>query len=303
MRIRFIILFLVFFISGLLARVESVYFETDENIPLFRPPANLQKEYELFQKSLPFIGEGFLVLTVLNFGNDTARISTKQQNELTSRLGKIYLSIGEDPDFENISHSLSYSYNSTAINKGHYFIYKPENITERTDCKIFLHGFGGNFLYYIWLMKNEYPNSVIIAPTFSYSWRNGTVSYFNDVIDDVKKSLSIEINETWLFAISDGGPAGFNIYNEYADFIKGYICIASGPFNFSPNIFKDKLNVLMINGTNDSRVKIENIRKIVSRLEPTIKNLEYHELDGDHFFMLTQRKKCFDVIDSFIQSD
>lgn len=58
----------------------------------------------------------------------------------------------------------------------------------------------------------------------------------------------------------------------------------------------------MINERRDSRMPISDVRKIVTDFCHSMRNLKFHEIDGDHFFMLTKRRECFDTINDYIDS-
>ncbi|MGE9295955.1 MAG: hypothetical protein ACQKBV_06685 [Puniceicoccales bacterium] len=148
------------------ARVESVYFPTGETFPVFEVPPSMQREYNLFRASLPYLPEAAVIMAVLTFGDQATDVTSDQQKMLRETFLYTYDKIAEDPELAAIGHTLDYSFSDVSQTQGHYFAVIPEVLSESTNTIVFLHGFGGNFLFYTWLLKNDFPDAVIIS---SYS--------------------------------------------------------------------------------------------------------------------------------------
>lgn len=284
-------------------KVESHFFETDEILPVFTPPPGLEREYALFQKSLPFLSEGMVVLTVIGFGGQATDLTPSKQASLMQGFSKVYGEIAQDPSMRGVGHTLAYSYATATPAKGHYYVCLPERIDDTTPTIIFLHGFGGNFLYYTWLMKNEYPDAIILLPTCTYTWFDGSLEYLREVeADFANRYPDVKLNKPWLFALSAGGPAGFRIYNEAPAEFAGFVCLASAPLGLRADDFRSDLNIYMLNGATDDRIDIKDVRKMVGQFQKRIPSLQYEEVPGDHFFMLTDREDCFSRIKAYMDS-
>ncbi len=283
-------------------QVESRYFPTDEVLPLFEPPPSLEREYALFQKSLPFLSEGLVVLSVISFGAQETDVSPQQQQALMAGFNDVYLNIAHDEAMRRVPHSLAYSYQSVTPTQGHYYAYWPEHVTPDTPSIIFLHGFGGNFLYYTWLLKEEFPDAIILLPTYTYSWFDGSLDYLREAEADFEaRHPGVAIDDPWLIALSAGGPAGFRLYNAAPDDFAGFVCLASAPLGLRARDFKRDLNIYMLNGATDDRIDIDDVRQMAKQFQRQIPGLKYQELPGDHFFMLTDRKETFERVRSYME--
>lgn len=288
-------------ISPINATVESVFFSTKEVLPVFEPPPSMSREYALFQASLPYLAEGIVVLTVISFGNQATDLSAEKQQSLLTEFKDVYRAISLDEAMRGIPHTLAYSYTSVTPTRGHYYACIPDEINEETRSIVFLHGFGGNFLYYTWLLKSEYPDAIILLPTYTYSWFDGSLSYVEEVITNFEGRHNLQLKHPWLFALSAGGPAGFRIYNEAPEKFTGLVCLASGPLGLTAKDFHPDLNIYMLNGNRDDRIDIEDIRELVGEFQDQLPSLRYQELPSDHFFMLTEREECFELVNDYME--
>ncbi|MFC5454184.1 alpha/beta hydrolase [Prosthecobacter fluviatilis] len=82
----------------------------------------------------------------------------KQRRELSAMTDAIYAQAGADPDFTAAGSALPSIYSEMTLGQfrdGHYYHYIPAKVdrTRPTPALVFLHGSGGNFKAYIWLLS------------------------------------------------------------------------------------------------------------------------------------------------------
>jgi surfactin synthase thioesterase subunit len=58
----------------------------------------------------------------------------------------------------------------------------------------------------------------------------------------------------------------------------------------------------MINGSQDLMAPIEVVRSQAALLKRQVPTMELKELPADHFFILSHREECFQMIRQFFQS-
>jgi hypothetical protein len=281
---------------------ESVFFKARELPPPYKVPSNLAQYDKLFRLGLETLPEGLLVWGALILGSQDMGLSESQGTNLTALLSETYAAISADPVFDGVTSALPFCLSTQKQSEGHYFVYRPKELPKDPTIIVFLHGFGGNFQFYTWALKEAFPDAVILAPSWNASWHAGPASYVNDMITDAQKRFSIQITKPWLFAISAGGRAGFRIYNEQPSSFQGYVCIASAPEDKLIPTLRRNLNVLMINGKQDRMFPIDGVRQRATAANRRIPGLQYKELDGNHFFVLGNREKTFETIKQYMNS-
>jgi predicted esterase len=286
--------------SHAVGKVESCTFPTRSLPPPFRVPKRFADGYQLFQAGGNLLPEETMVKSVVLLGTSQIGLTAKETQGLYANLDQVYGNIAADALFKNVHSALPYCLSDKRPSEGHYFAYYPEKPTDDTPVIVFLHGFGGNFLFYTYLLKEEFPKAVVLLPSWSGSWQDGTMQYLDDMYKDVKRKRSLSIRKPSLMAISAGGPAGFRLYNEHPDRFFCFVSIASAPRLASVPALKRNLKILMVNGKQDSGFRIAHVQSIASKLAERLPQFEFHALDGDHFFLLSKREETFRVIKAFL---
>jgi surfactin synthase thioesterase subunit len=281
-------------------KVESCNFPTQSLPPPFKPPKRFAQGYKLFQAGEGFLPEETVVKGVVLMGGSQVGLTSKEVQELYTNLDQVYGRISSDALFKDIHSALPYCLADKRPSQGHYFAYYPEKAGDDTQVIVFLHGFGGNFLFYTYLLKEEFPRAIVLLPSWGASWQDGTMQYLDDMYQDVKQQKSLSIRKPCLMAISAGGPAGFRLYNEHPDRFACLVSLASAPPGASVPALKKDLRILMVNGKQDSGFRIAQVRAIASRLSEKLPHFQFNELEGDHFFLLSQRAETFRVIKAFL---
>jgi pimeloyl-ACP methyl ester carboxylesterase len=266
-------------------------------------PKQFAEGYKLFQAGGAFLPERMTVEGVILMGSSQIGLSAKETQGLRASLDEVYNRISSDALFTNISSALPYCLADKRPTHGHYFAYFPQKVTDATHVIVFLHGFGGNFLFYMYVLKEEFRDAVVLVPSWDSSWHDGTMQYLDDMYKDVKLKRPVSIHKPYLMAISAGGPAGFRLYNEKPDRFSCYVSIASAPsFGVVP-VLKDNLKILMLNGRQDSGFRIARVQPIASKLAERLPHFQFHVVDGDHFFFLSKREDTFRIIKAFLQKE
>jgi predicted esterase len=281
-------------------KVESCNFPTQSLPPPFQAPKQFAAGYKLFQAGGASLPEEITVKGVVLMGGPELGLTAKETQGLYASLDRVYGSISSDALFKNVGSALPYCLADKRPAQGHYFAYYPAKTADDTQVIVFLHGFGGNFLFYTYLLKEEFPHAVILVPSWGASWHDGTMQYLDDMYKDVKRRRSLSIRKPCLMAISAGGPAGFRLYNEQPDRFSCCVSIASAPSLAIVPELKDNLKILMVNGKQDSRFRIAHVQSIASKLAERLPHFQIHVLDGDHFFLLSKREETFRVIKAFL---
>jgi pimeloyl-ACP methyl ester carboxylesterase len=281
-------------------RIESCNFATQSLPPPFRAPRQFADGYKIFQAGGAFIPERITVESVVLMDNSQIKLTAKETQGLQASLDHVYTNISSDALFKNVGSALPYCLADKRPTHGHYFAYFPEKVSDDTPVIVFLHGFGGNFLFYTYVLKEEFPGAVVLVPSWGASWHDGTMQYINDMYKDVKQKRSISVHKPVLMAISAGGPAGFRLYNERPDRFACYVSIASAPPSGTVSELKHDLKILMVNGRQDSGFRIARVQSVASKLAERLPYFQFHVLDGDHFFFLSRREDTFRVIKAFL---
>jgi len=287
--------------GGLAGTVESVRFKTAVTPPICRLPDSLKDNEQFFRVGLRTLPEGLLVFGALAIGSGELGLSANQSTNLMPLVSGVYSNIYTDAAFKNVPSALPYCFSTTKPVDGHYFLYRPDRIPDSPACFVFLHGYGGNFQFYTWVLKEELPNAVILAPSWGVSWHRGSTAYLKSMLSDAERRTGVRLRKPWLIGISAGGRGGFLVYNRMANLFQGYVCVASAPETSVARSLRRDLRILMLNGTRDEMVPLGVAGRQMQIAKRRVPTLRYQEIDGDHFFLLSDRRRTFGAIRAFMK--
>jgi predicted esterase len=286
---------------GAAGTVQAIRFKTAVTPPACRLPDTFKKNEKLFRFGLQTLPEGLLVVGALTIGSSDLGLSANQSANLTPLVSDVYSKIYADAAFSNAPSALPYCFSTAKAKSGHYFLYRPDTIPEDPTGIVFLHGYGGNFQFYTWVLKQEFPDAVILTPSWGISWHRGSTTYLKDMFADAERRTGVRLRKPWLMGISAGGRGGFPIYNQMSTFFQGYVCIANAPETRVARSLRTDLRILMLNGTDDAMVPLRIARQQVQLAKRRVPTLRYQEIKGNHFFLLSDRKSTFGAIRAFMK--
>ncbi len=279
---------------------DSIYFKTPVVPPVFKPPEMLKNQYRLFQQTLRVLPETDIIKSAILFGQLPFRLSNSQVKKLFQDFTEVGEKIDSDPVLKNLPSALPYCFSKKLPKNGHYFLYYPEKANPDTQTIIFLHGAGGNFKFYLYLMSKYFPDSIILAPSWSMSWQTGKIAYLRAMWKNAQTHLHVKLRKPWLFAISAGGPRAYELYSDHPNDFAGLVALATAPYQGTINDLCKNMNILMVNGVIDKRFPVSNCLTLAKKVESRVKNFKFYPIKADHFFMLTHQEKCFSAIKIFI---
>jgi hypothetical protein len=285
--------------AGEIEKEGKIYSETFKTLNThdgFRPPPGLSHFAGPFQKSLKILPESILVTSVLFFVNSAEGVPEKQKKKLNEVFQKFYLEILKDKQMQGIPSALPYSLSDKKLSYGHYFLYLPPEITPQTKQIVFLHGYGGNFLIYIYVLKKAFKNCIIVVPSWGSSWAHGNYHYLQEVYADIKSRHAVKIRQPVLMAISAGGGAAFEYYNENPYRFKSIIGLATCPYQRTIDVMKPGLSIIMICGRYDKRFPWEGVKKRAMQVKKKVKDFKLTAVPDNHFFFLSSEKEWIDFI-------
>jgi len=238
----------------------------------------------------------------------------QQRTDLSAMTDSMYAEMAADADFTAVGSALSSIYREICFEEfrdGHYFHYIPANVdrSKPTPALVFLHGSGGNFKAYIWLLSKmaDELGITIIAPSFGLgNWeKRGGYETITRAIADAGKHAAIDPDHIHLMGLSNGG--------------KG-LCLAetaAGPkfhsLIFLSAVWHDRIRprelaarlqqrrILILSGGSDDRVPWDYVAGYAEKLKSGGLDVTTHCFDGeDHFLFFRQRSEVLQLVARWI---
>lgn len=254
------------------------------------PAATLGEENKAL---LPFIRFGvstFPEPAVMQFtlmGGSALGLPADKAASLHSLLAERYLKIHADETFSTAPSALGYCFSSTKPETGLATLYLPESVNSKTNVILFLHGYGGSFIFYLHYLASAFPDHIIICPAYGISAADIQSAYLEECLNATSKDLDIQLKRPVLMGLSAGGFGGFREYTRRPESYLGYICLAAYPPKDATYRSPRNGRIRLVAGGDEVFVKSGELNQSERSLKRRTPNYSSILIPNqDHFFML-----------------
>jgi pimeloyl-ACP methyl ester carboxylesterase len=240
-----------------------------------------------------------------------------QATRLSAWTTAIYDELENDAEFRALGSAMPHAYENLrggGAASGHYFLYVPRrlNRAERQPALVFLHGSGGNFKAYTWLLAKvaERVGCVVIAPSFGMGdWRapeSGRV--MQATLADAGRAVALDASRIHLMGLSNGGLGVSQIAAEeggrFASLI--YLSPVFDERAVNSATFAETWrgrDVLVLTGTEDNRTRFASVSEKVAEMRACGVKAELVEFKGaDHFLFFSHDGAVLSQIEAWLDS-
>ncbi|MDZ4287617.1 MAG: prolyl oligopeptidase family serine peptidase [Prosthecobacter sp.] len=243
---------------------------------------------------------------------------TQEQSRQTAPItAAIYRELEADPDFHALGSVLPHAYDELwgqRIDHGHYFLYVPKNLDRQKPAPalVFLHGSGGNFKAYTWLLAKvaDERGLVLISPTYGFgNWQEpDTTKTVKAVLKDAAKLVQIDPAQRHLIGLSNGGlglcQAGMEIGEQFRSLIFLSPVMdreAMSTPKFSRR-WKDR-PILILTGQTDDRVPLESVTAAATQMRKQGAQVTLESIPtADHFLLFTHRDQVLNRLSTWLKN-
>jgi pimeloyl-ACP methyl ester carboxylesterase len=269
-------------------------------------PAALQKPASdflpAFRASLAFLPESNIVTLALSQPAFLG-LSEREAVRLQQLCGERYRLIQNDAAFRKVPSALPYCYSEQTPTQGLAIVYRPKNSDPGTPCIVFLHGYGGSFLWYQQLLAEAFPNHVILCPAYGISSAMLPAAYLAECVAAAEQKLGHAIARPTLIGLSAGGFGAVRIYTRSPERFRGLVVLAAYPPEDTMNSFDKRMSAYFLAGSRESYVASGQFARSMRSLRSRGVTIESSTLrDADHFFLLSRREETLKIIRSWLDS-
>jgi pimeloyl-ACP methyl ester carboxylesterase len=240
----------------------------------------------------------------------------KQARTLDRWTTGIYQELEKDADFHALGSVMPDAYDEIwgfSPNRGHYFLCKPRqmNAARPAPVLVFLHGSGGNFKAYTWLLSQlaDELGVVVIAPTYGVgTWRQqDTARVITAALNDAAKAVSLDRSQVHLMGLSNGGEGVCQAAAELGSQLRS-LSLLSPVFDLRREVAARVVSqwkgrpVLVVTGALDDRVPHDYVTSAVETLQRGGINVAFKTIeDADHFMLFSHRKAVTRLVMNWLQ--
>ncbi|MEO0413436.1 MAG: alpha/beta hydrolase [Verrucomicrobiota bacterium] len=292
-RALFVGLLLICATTGICQSVHTVSWQSTAAAPLAALPEEQQRLLPLLRLGASTVSEASL-LPLLIAGSTSATLPPDEVQQLQKLVTHRYQLIEKGSTFTNAASSLAYCFSDKRPSLGQASVYFPEDFTSETPAIVFLHGFGGSFIFYLHFLAETFPDHLIICPAHGMSSSDISSTYLTECQRAISEKWGNTIDRPLLIGLSAGGFGAFREYARRPDNYSGLICLAAYP------PIESRIRLLV--GENEPFVKAAHFGSSIQYLEQRCSDFKMQMMpDSDHFFLLKKSIETQNALRQFQQ--
>jgi predicted esterase len=230
-------------------------------------------------------------------------ISAQDAARLKKLFGERYRLIQNDPVFRDAPSALSYCFSAETPTEGLALVYSPRKFDANSPALVFLHGYGGSFLWSQQLLAESFPDHLIICPAFGISSAMMSSAYLSECLQAVQKKVGHPIRTPVLIGLSAGGFGATRIFTQSPNQFSRLIVLAAYPPAETLTRFGKTMSARFLAGAKEDYVQSGLFARYMHSIQPRLGDLEFQTIpDADHFFLLEKREATFKVLRSWIET-
>ena len=211
--------------------------------------------------------------------------------------------IQKDASFRKAPSALPYCYSEQTPTQGLASVYRPKNSSARTPCIVFLHGYGGSFLWSQHLLVEAFPDHIVICPAYGISSAMIPAAYLAECMGAMEQTLGHAIARPSLIGLSAGGFGAARVYAGAPDRFRGLIVLSAYPPEDTISKFDKRMTAYFLAGSREPYVASGQFARCIRSLQSRGARIESRTLqDADHFFLLSRREETLKIIRSWLDS-
>lgn len=228
-------------------------------------------------------------------------LTPAQAAEMRAPVAARYELIAKSPVYSKVTSVLPYSFAEKKPQEGLALVHVPAGMNEQTPVMVFLHGYGGSFLWYQHLLSEHFPKHVIICPAHGINTSTIAPAYVQECVEAASVKLGRPILKPMLLGLSAGGIGACDVYTRNAARFAGLICVAASPPLDTLPLFSPSSRLAFIAGGNEFFVKSGDYRQRLLRVrEKAPQTQAFVVPEADHFFLLTHTAVTMEKLTAWV---
>lgn len=199
-----------------------------------------------------------------------------------------YALIAKSPAYSGVASALPYCFAEKRPQEGLALVHVPTGADAQTPVLLFLHGYGGSFLWYQHLLAEHFGNHIIVCPAHGINTSTISSEYVQECVQAVGLHLGRPVLKPVLMGLSAGGFGACDLYTKHPERFDRLICMAAYPPEDLLLKFPRDARAAFIAGGSEYFVKSGDFARRIAKvrqLAPATQ--EFTVPQADHFFLLS----------------
>lgn len=199
-----------------------------------------------------------------------------------------YALIAKSPAYSGVASALPYCFAEKRPQEGLALVHVPTGVDARTPVLLFLHGYGGSFLWYQHLLAEYFGNHIIICPAHGINTSTIASEYVQECVQAVGLRLGRPVLKPVLMGLSAGGFGACDLYTKHPERFDRLICLAAYPPEDLLLKFPRDARAAFIAGGSEYFVKSGDFARRIAKVRQFAPATQAFTVpQADHFFLLS----------------
>ena len=255
------------------------------------PPASLTPELApylpLLRTSIDHLPEASLVNLAL-IQSSALELSATDADKIRTLVSQRYALIAADPVFKNTPSALGYCFSESRPKQGFATLYRPKKTNAQTPVLLFVHGYGGSFVWYAHQLAEWFPDHIIVCPAYGIDPSAVPAAYLDECLAAVAARLKHSLAKPTLVGLSAGGFGATRVYAANPTAYRQLIVLAAYPPDDAFRTWPKSAQAGFLVGAKEYYVKDGGFASYVKSLAARSSRFQGVVIpNADHFFLLT----------------
>lgn len=152
------------------------------------------------------------VVTLALTQSSALGLSESEAAQIGELVSRRYAAIAASPVFKNVPSTLTYCLSETRPTRGLALLYRPARTNAQTPVIVFLHGYGGAFLWYQHQLAEWFPDHLILCPAYGLDPSDISPAYLAESLAAASAQLKHPLAPPTLIGLSAGGFGATRAY-------------------------------------------------------------------------------------------
>lgn len=263
------------------------------------PPAlseDLEKLLPAFRKGISTLPEAVVVMLALS-QPEVLGLTQAEADALRPLAAERYHRLSSSAVYANAESALPYCFDEVQPKEGFARLYVPDGANAATPVILFLHGYGGSFLWYQHWLSETFPDHIILCPAYGVTTVAIAPEYLDEAMAAASRRLGFPLGRPCLMGLSAGGFGACRAFVRDPKKYMQLVCVAAFPPDNVLGRFPASPVARFLAGGNESHVVEGDFQKRVEQVRRTAPKTESRTIPGaDHFFMLTHSRETSEIL-------
>lgn len=229
-------------------------------------------------------------------------LSEADAAKLNTLVSRRYAAIAASAVFKAVPSALGYCLSETRPARGLALLYRPARTDARTPVIVFLHGYGGSFLWYQHQLAEWFPDHLILCPAYGIDPSAISAAYLNESLAAAAARLKHPLAPPVLIGLSAGGFGATRVYAAGPAPWRQLVVMAAYPPDDAFRAWPKSARAAFLAGEREYYVKDGGFAAYAKSLAARSTRFQSTVIPkADHFFLLTHPQETRLQLQSWIK--